>query len=242
MVDIKHASDSVKSESIKLVLIHPEAQVAQQEPHHLMMAIVEESAVPLIMATLAAAVEVLVISAIKLVETIEHVLGCMAVDDIKEYDNTHAVRSVNELLEVLRRAISTARREEVVDLIAKTGVVGMLHDSHQLDHIVAKILDPGEHILGELLVGCNPLLGAGDTNMGLVHTSAFGLLGSRMLELVRLGGGGVPEAGVIGGRHGQVLCHVLDPCGESIGTLAIGQSEGDLGAVSVYGTGQLTID
>jgi len=107
------------------------------------VAIVEESAIPLIMATLAAPVEVLVVSAIKLVEAIEHVLGRMAVDDVKEYDDAHAMRSVNELLEVLRRAISTARREEVVDLIPKTGVVGMLHDSHQLDHIVAKIFDPG---------------------------------------------------------------------------------------------------
>lgn len=233
MVDVKHAGDSVKSESIKLILIHPETQVAQQEPHHLMVAIVEESAVPLIMATLTTAVEVLVIGAIKLVETIEHVLGCMAVDDIKEYNNAHAVRSVNELLEILGRAISAARREEVVDLVSKTGVVGVLHDSHQLDHVVAKILDAGKHGPGELLVGCNPLVGAGDTNMSLVHASALRLLGSRMLELVGLGGGRVPEAGIIGRRHGQILCHVLDPCGESIGMLAIGQSERDLEAVAV---------
>jgi len=101
-----------------------------------MVAIVEKSAVPLIVSALAATMEVMVIGTIKLVDAIEHVLGSVAVNNIEEHGNSEAVSGINELLEVLGSTISTASSEEVVDLIAKAGIVRMFHHSHQLNHIV----------------------------------------------------------------------------------------------------------
>lgn len=46
--------------------------------------------------------------------------------------------------------IATAGSEKVGDLVAKGGVVGVLHDGHELDGIVAQLLDAGKDIGGEL--------------------------------------------------------------------------------------------
>jgi len=40
----------------------------------------------------------------------------------------------------------------------QTGVIGMFHDSHELDGIVAEIFYSGKDILGELGVGSYPRL------------------------------------------------------------------------------------
>lgn len=74
MVSIEHACYTVEPESIKSIFVHPKPQVTEQETHDFMVAVVEESAIPLIVLTFAAAVEILVISAIKFVKSIKHVL------------------------------------------------------------------------------------------------------------------------------------------------------------------------
>jgi hypothetical protein len=51
------------------------------------------------------------------------------------------MRSINQLLQILGGPVATARREEVVHLVPEAGIVGMLHDGHQLDSVVAKVLD-----------------------------------------------------------------------------------------------------
>jgi hypothetical protein len=193
-----------------------------------MVSVVEQTAVPLVMSTLATTVKVLVVSTVELVDTIKHVLGGVTVDYVEQHGNTEAVSGINELLEVFGSSISTASCEEVVDLVSKTGIVGMLHDSHQLNHIVSQVLNSGEHVLGELLVTRNSLVWAGDTDVRLVYTSTCGLLRPSVLELVGLGSWRVPETGIVCGRHGKILCHVLDPSWESIDMFAVGQVKRDL--------------
>jgi len=38
-------------------------------------------------------------------------------------------------------------------LVSKAGVVRVLHDGHELDAVVAKMLDPGEDVVSEFVVG-----------------------------------------------------------------------------------------
>jgi hypothetical protein len=104
-------------------------------------------------------VEVAAVGAIHLVKAVEDVLGGVAVDDVQQYDQAETVGRVNELLEVLGGAVATAGCEEAVDLVAETGVVSVLHDGHELDHVVAQVFDAGQHVLGELLVGGDAELG-----------------------------------------------------------------------------------
>lgn len=75
VVSVHHARHSVESETIKSVFLNEESKIAQQEPHHLVAAIVEQTRVPQLMAALGALVEVLVVASIKLVEAIENVLA-----------------------------------------------------------------------------------------------------------------------------------------------------------------------
>lgn len=74
MVLVEHAGNAIKAEAIKVILVHPESEIAQQESHHLVMAVVEESAIPKIVGTLASTVEVLVVGSIKFIKSIKYIL------------------------------------------------------------------------------------------------------------------------------------------------------------------------
>ena len=66
------------------------------------------------------AVEVLVISPVELVDSIENVLARVRVHDVKQYGQAHRVRSVNKLLELLGSTISGARSEKACDLVSES--------------------------------------------------------------------------------------------------------------------------
>ena len=137
MVRVEHAGNTIETVSIEPVLFHPEAEVTQQETQDLVVTVVEQTAVPQLVTALGTLMEVEVISAIKLVDPIDNILGRMAVNNVKKNHQTHAVGGINKLLQILGVSIATAGREEIVDLVAETGIVGMLHDGHQLDGIVS---------------------------------------------------------------------------------------------------------
>lgn len=152
---VEHACDAIEAEAVKLILVHPEPQVAEQEPHHLVVTIIKESAVPQIVATSAAFVEILVIRSIEVIQAIEDVLGSMAMHDVEQHSEAHSVGRVDKFLEVLWRPVPAAGGEEVVDLVAKACVVCMLHDGHELDDVVTEATNPGKHVLGKFFVRGN---------------------------------------------------------------------------------------
>jgi hypothetical protein len=138
------------------------------------------------------------------------------------------VGRVHEFFQVFGRTIATAGREEVVYLVPEAGIVGMFHDGHKLNDIIPQILNPGEHVLGELLVRGNSEFGRRDANMRLVYPKALGLLRAGMLELIFIFGSWVPEPSIIGLGYAQVLGDILDPGGKAIYFLAIGKGHRDL--------------
>lgn len=177
VVHVKHTSDTVETETIKLILVHPEAQVTQEEPQHFMMPIVEQTTIPKLMATLSTLVEIEMIGSIEHVQAIEHVLRCMTVHHIQQYHQPHIVGSVNQLLQILGGPVATACGKEIVHLVPEAGVVGVLHNGHQLDRVVAQVLDTREHVLGKFLVRGDPGVGRRDADVCLVDTQTLGLLG-----------------------------------------------------------------
>ena len=82
--------------------------------------------------------EVLVICSVKLVQTIRYILGSVAVNDIEQDGNAHAMSNVDQLHKVFWQTVSTASSEEAVDLVSKTRVVCVFHDRHELNSVVAK--------------------------------------------------------------------------------------------------------
>ena len=105
MMLVHHTSHPVETEAVELVLLHPVTEVAQQESKNLVMPVVEESTIPELVPTTTTFMEVQVVRAIEEVEPIENVLAGVRVDDVKENGNSHPVSSVDQLLELLRRAV-----------------------------------------------------------------------------------------------------------------------------------------
>lgn len=123
-----------------------------------MVTVVEESAVPKVVVTFSATVKVLVVRSIKLIEAIKYVLRRVAVNHIQEDDNSHLMSGVNKLLQSLGGSISAAGCEKAVDLVSKASIIGMFHDSHQLNGVVAKVFDSGKYIFRELFIRGDALL------------------------------------------------------------------------------------
>ena len=117
VVDIHHARHSVKAEAVKAILLHVETEVGQEEAQDFVVAVIEEPAVPELMTSLAAFVEVKVIGAVEEVQTVENVLARVRVNDVEEDSDPHRVRDVDELLEVLGVAIAGTGGEETRHLV-----------------------------------------------------------------------------------------------------------------------------
>lgn len=71
------------------------------------------------MPSLASLMEVKVIGAIKSIQTIQNVLGCMRVYDIEKDDDTHSVGSINKFSKLLRCAISRTCGKEAGNLVSE---------------------------------------------------------------------------------------------------------------------------
>jgi hypothetical protein len=100
VMSIHHARDAVEAEAIKLVFVHPESEVGEQESKDLVTAIVEETAVPEFMTAFGALVEIAMIGTIKHVQSVEDVLAGMGMNDVEQDGNAHAVCGVDEFHEL----------------------------------------------------------------------------------------------------------------------------------------------
>ena len=71
-----------------------------------MMSIVEEPTVPQFVTAFATLVEVQVVGAVKVVESVQNVFAGVRMDNIQENGEAHAMGSVNELFELLWSTVS----------------------------------------------------------------------------------------------------------------------------------------
>ena len=155
MVEVEHGGDAIEAETVEVVLIKPEAAVGEEEVEDVRLAVVEATGVPGIVPTAGAVVEVLIRRAVEKGETIALVLDGVGMDNVHDDGQAHAVRLVHQRLQLLRRAETGARGEEVGDVVAEAAIVRVLHDAHQLERVVAGLLDAGEDLLRELGVSAN---------------------------------------------------------------------------------------
>ena len=222
---VENTGDTVETETVKVVLLHVESQIGQQESQDLVMAVVEQPRVPQLVTTLSTLVEVEVVATVKLVQPVQNVLASVRVNDIEQDGDAHSVRGVDQLLQLLGGSISAGSREERSDLVAERCIVCVLLDRHQLDDVVSEPLDSRQDVRGELLVCADLVLGRADTDVGFVDTGALGLRGTGVLEDVFLG---VPESCVVYWTDGQILRDILDPCGQPVDVSHIGGIQRDL--------------
>ncbi len=119
VVVVHHACNTVEPETVKLVLVHPEAQVTEQEAKDLVVPVVEQSAVLNLMASTSALVEVQVVRSIEEIETVKHVLAGMRMDHVEKNGDTHAVRGVDQLLQFLGGTVTGARSKKARDMVSE---------------------------------------------------------------------------------------------------------------------------
>ncbi len=75
-------------------------------------------------------------------------------------------------------------------MVAEGTVVGVLHDGHELDGVVAEAGDAGEDVVGEFIEGADFAFFLGHADVGFVDAETAVLFGGWVFELV--GFGGVP--------------------------------------------------
>ena len=74
----------------------------------------------------------------------------MRVDDVHDHGDVGPVRRVDQLFQLFRRAEPGRTGEKVRDVIAERSVIGMLHDGHELNRVVAGLDDAGQHFILEV--------------------------------------------------------------------------------------------
>ena len=165
VVVVKHGGHAVEAEAVEVVLLQPELEVGEQEVDDLVLAVVEQLGVP---RRVILRDEVLVVGAVKAVETLVGVLAGVGMHHVQKHEHAHLVRGVDEVLEVLGVAVPRGGGEEIRHLIAKGGVVGMLHDGHELDGVVPCLLHAVEDAVGKFAVGADGFVLLRHAHVGFV--------------------------------------------------------------------------
>mmetsp|Transcript_35037 Transcript_35037/g.85875 ORF Transcript_35037/g.85875 Transcript_35037/m.85875 type:complete len:423 (-) Transcript_35037:169-1437(-) len=232
VVAVHHAGHAVEAEPVELELLHPVPQVGQQEAQHLPAAVVEAAAVPHPVVPLGPVVEVLAVGAVELVDAVQAVGGGVRVHDVHHHRDAVAVRCVDEVLELIRRAAPRGHGEEVGDVVPERRVVRVLLHRHELHGVVAQRGDARQHVVRKLHVAVDLGLHAGHADVRLVDAQLVRGVRPLVLELVDLLRRRVVVDAVEGDLPGG-LHRELDPSRDAVNCLLALDLQVDLHAASV---------
>lgn len=125
------------------------------------------------MVTSGSPMRVAVVCSIEVFDSIRNVVGGMRVDDIHNDPQPQGVGFVYQVLEVVRRPRSGRHGEKACHVVPKGGVVGVLLDRHQLDHIVSCVFDSLQVVVREFSVGAHSPKLLSHSHMGLVNPNTL---------------------------------------------------------------------
>ena len=102
VVVIEHGGDAVEAEAVEMEFVEPVLTVGQEEVYHLVLAIVEAEAVPLVVLTTVTRVEVLVRIATQVAESLDLILHSMRVNKVHDDSKAVLVSGIYKFLQVFR--------------------------------------------------------------------------------------------------------------------------------------------
>ena len=105
------------------------------------LAVIEALGAPGRMLTLFAVMEELPDSAVEHIDALGGVLDGVGVDQVQQDPDAHRVGLVDQILQVLGFAEPGGCGIEVGHLVTERAVIGMLHDGHELNGVVAGFFD-----------------------------------------------------------------------------------------------------
>ena len=169
VVMVEHGGHAVEAEAVEMVFGHPEFQVAQQEVDDAGLSVVEALGAPGGVVALGAVVEELPGGAVEHIDALGGVLHGVGVDHVQQHAQPHFVGLVYQVFQVLGLAEPAGGGIEVRHLIAEAAIVGVLHNGHELDGVVARFLHSGQHQVRKLPISANLALLLGHAHVGLVN-------------------------------------------------------------------------
>ena len=148
-VQVQHAADRVEAQAVGVVFPEPEQGVGLEEADRLAPGVVEQQRSPL-RHFRAAGISVLVAGgAVELAQP-RLVLGEMGGDPVQDYPDARLVQFIDEVPELVGRAVAGGRGVVADDLVAPGAVEGMFHYRHELHVRVAHFLQIGDQLAGNL--------------------------------------------------------------------------------------------
>ena len=152
VVEVQHRGDRVDPDPVDVVLAQPEQRVRDQEVADLVAAEVEHERAPV---GVRAAARVGVLVERRAVEPRERELVAREVrrDPVEDHADPAVVQPVDELPQVVGRAVSRRRREVAGHLVAPRAAERVRHHRQQLDVGEAHVGRVRRQLVGELEVG-----------------------------------------------------------------------------------------
>ena len=213
VIPVEHGCDSVETEAVQMVFLHPVFAVGKQEAVHLVFTVVEAAGTPGRMMAGRSGIEVEVFVAVQVAKAFKLVTHGVRMHYIHDDGDAAAVGVVHQSLELLGRAKTGAQGEEVAHLITEGAVVGMLLKGHDLKGVVTQRLHAREDRGAEIFEAGHLFLLAAHAYVALVDEGMLAFAGGLVLPLVGLGR--IPD---LGAEHlgDVVLNHAGHVCRDSL--------------------------
>ena len=152
VVEVEHGGHGVDAQAVGVVAVEPEEGAADEELADLVAAVVEDGALPVGVEALARVLVLVERGAVEAAQAVP-VGGEVGGHPVQDDADAVLVEHVDEVHEVLGRAVAAGRREVADRLVAPRAVEGVLHDRQELDVGEAHVPDVFGEDGGHLAVG-----------------------------------------------------------------------------------------
>ena len=152
VVQIQHGRDRVYAQAVHVELLDPEHRGREQQVSRRGLAIVEHARAPFLVLHLERIGVLVQMRAVELDQTAA-VLREVSRNPVHDDAEAGLMRLVDQIHEILRRAVAAGRGEIADDLITPRAVERILGQRHELDVRVAHFLDVGHKLVRHLAVG-----------------------------------------------------------------------------------------
>ena len=97
-----------------------------------------------------------IISSIKQMNTIKNIIRSMGMNQINNNSESKRMCSINKIFKIIRRSKSLRNSKISGYMVAKTGIISMFLNGHQLNTIIPCILNSFKIILCKILIRTYP--------------------------------------------------------------------------------------
>ena len=140
IIEIEHGGDGVYAQAVDVIFVEPEHGARHQEAAHFVAAVIEDVGLPVGMKALARVGMLVKMRAVEVGEAVR-VGREVRRHPVEDHADAVLVQVVDQVHEILRRAVARGGREVAGGLVSPGSVEGMLHHRQELDVREAQLAD-----------------------------------------------------------------------------------------------------